>query len=648
MRIILTLGCGKEAPGHLERECRSRPMTRHVSAPPEEPARRVGVVVDNVFLEGIINEAKERKEKERQTKAVPIPPPRSANPEPPASPIAGPLRPCPDTPVVFRKVDPDWTPDSTQWTWDSSWPRQKHLSGEEWRNVGRNARNEWFDKEEDDGTDWELYGDGEQCKDDKKPLCQLLGKLYILNEVDDDQLRTLKLLMESPRSRRSIRDTTAQNSFIKSDDVLSKKFAKQLEGVSEEEYRQLENMKDLFEFLHAVQPDSEEKDVKSAKRIRKRYNLNAAVALSTLTSYQGDPKCLLSQSDEESEAESVEAVPRWVMLKRFAASIFKQCGEDEPELYYIIFPVSHSGDKADDDPRCERPAIVAGVVVIVVIGRGLHELNAAIERSTKQKSRKLLPLTALSVVYKSSLPWLLFPFTCPFIRLLNMFITTAPKQETSPELAPPPPPLPNPSTGSANPAASLPALWGYLQPALNHIVRSPTNNTNKPPAIDVSYHMGMHTAVPNKPPRDLPLVYVQMPQRRPKPATDLYEQINSFYADAARDLFLGASTDDTTLVHYLVTCFNHYAAGAQSVSRLLNYVNRHYVKCAIDEDRGWLRLADMLDAVARTIQEDDTRDKIQKRLRERRTEEPGSCLTCRPPALIVQTAKSDHHRGTRT
>ncbi|KAF9803677.1 hypothetical protein IEO21_09597 [Rhodonia placenta] len=111
---------------------------------------------------GIINEAKERKEKERQTKAVPIPPPRSANPEPPASPIAGPSRPRPDTPVVFRKVDPDWTPNITQWTWDSSWPHQEHLFGKEWKNVGRNARNEWFDEEEDDGVDWELYGDGEQ------------------------------------------------------------------------------------------------------------------------------------------------------------------------------------------------------------------------------------------------------------------------------------------------------------------------------------------------------------------------------------------------------------------------------------------------------------------------------------------------------
>ncbi|KAF9800823.1 hypothetical protein IEO21_10285 [Rhodonia placenta] len=31
MRIVSTLGCGKEAPGHLERECGTRPMKRHVS-----------------------------------------------------------------------------------------------------------------------------------------------------------------------------------------------------------------------------------------------------------------------------------------------------------------------------------------------------------------------------------------------------------------------------------------------------------------------------------------------------------------------------------------------------------------------------------------------------------------------------------------
>ncbi|OSX62885.1 hypothetical protein POSPLADRAFT_1141738, partial [Postia placenta MAD-698-R-SB12] len=51
-----------------------------------------------------------------------------------------------------------------------SWPHQKHLSGEEWKNVGRNARKEWFDEEEDDSVDWELYGDGEHRSNPKFDL----------------------------------------------------------------------------------------------------------------------------------------------------------------------------------------------------------------------------------------------------------------------------------------------------------------------------------------------------------------------------------------------------------------------------------------------------------------------------------------------
>jgi hypothetical protein len=59
------------------------------------------------------------------------------------------------------------------------------------------------------------------------------------------------------------------------------------------------------------------------------------------------------------------------------------------------------------------------------------------------------------------------------------------------------PPLPGPSSGSANPAASLSALWAYLLPALNHIVKSPTNNSDKAPAIDIGFYAGIHTACYN-------------------------------------------------------------------------------------------------------------------------------------------------------
>jgi hypothetical protein len=36
-------------------------------------------------------------------------------------------------------------------------------------------------------------------EEDKKVLCQLLGKLHIPDTVDDDKIRTLKLLMHNLR-----------------------------------------------------------------------------------------------------------------------------------------------------------------------------------------------------------------------------------------------------------------------------------------------------------------------------------------------------------------------------------------------------------------------------------------------------------------
>ncbi|KAI0094294.1 hypothetical protein BDY19DRAFT_981824 [Irpex rosettiformis] len=195
-------------------------------------------------------------------------------------------------------------------------------------------------------------------------------------------------------------------------------------------------------------------------------------------------------------------------------------------------------------------------------------------------------------------------------------------------------PLPNPSTGSANPSASLPALWGYLQPALDHIVRGPTTNTSKAPAIEVSYHMGVHTAVynyftsqadsglPHAPPSMSGKAVADRRHQDVKPSgTDLYEQLDRYYAGTTHEILLGAPHDDSNLIHYLLPCFQRYSAGAYSVNRLLNYVNRHYVKRAVDEDKGWLRLADFFDAVAKSLQDNDARNVIQRRLREKRVEE---------------------------
>ena len=103
--------------------------------------------------------------------------------------------------------------------------------------------------------------------------------------------------------------------------------------------------------------------------------------------------------------------------------------------------------------------------------------------------------------------------------------------------------------------------------------------------------------------------------------TDIYTQLDKYFAEATREIALGAPQDDITLIQYIVPSFDRYNAGAQSANRLLNYVNRHYVKRAVDEDRGWLRLADIIEAVAQKISMDDSREMISQRFKDRKLEE---------------------------
>ncbi|KAF8499094.1 hypothetical protein F5888DRAFT_1802506 [Russula emetica] len=170
--------------------------------------------------------------------------------------------------------------------------------------------------------------------------------------------------------------------------------------------------------------------------------------------------------------------------------------------------------------------------------------------------------------------------------------------------------LPNPETGSANPSASLPALWAYIQPALDHIIRSPMNSSSKAPAVDVNYHMGIHTALYNyfttthvtsASPHPSSTVKNALPATPPRgssaatpPGHDIYDRLDAYFAEVAREVLLGAPMDDSALVHYLVPYFIRYSAGAQSINRLMNYVNRQYVRRAVDEDKGWLRFGDIV------------------------------------------------------
>ncbi|KAG5654276.1 hypothetical protein H0H81_005125 [Sphagnurus paluster] len=220
----------------------------------------------------------------------------------------------------------------------------------------------------------------------------------------------------------------------------------------------------------------------------------------------------------------------------------------------------------------------------------------------------------------------------------------------------------NPATGSANPAASLSALWAYLQPALDHIVKSPTNDPHgKAPTIDVGFYSGIHSACYNYQ-SEAANNGARPPDSNISSGTDIYEQLDKYFADAARELFLGAPHDDTALIHYIVPCFHRYTAGAQAVNRLLSYINRHYVKRAVDEDKGWLRLNDVLESVAKSVTAADTREKIALRMKELRLEElrrwgyrdgdPGECLAAAeacaeaasPPDRVVPVISLAHRR----
>jgi len=57
------------------------------------------------------------------------------------------------------------------------------------------------------------------------------------------------------------------------------------------------------------------------------------------------------------------------------------------------------------------------------------------------------------------------------------------------------------------------------------------------------------------------------------------------------------------------------------VNRLLNYVNRHYVKRAVDEDKGWLTVNDVLEHISKSSSGKDSRDKLSKKMKEKRFDE---------------------------
>ena len=128
--------------------------------------------------------------------------------------------------------------------------------------------------------------------DDKKVLCQSLAKLYLPSETgDDDKVRTLKLLVENLRTRRPPREASALAALAKFDNALSKRFEKQLEDFDEAEYRQLESLRELFEFLDDIVPldedEDEEDEAPSTKKRGARKRRSESVTTDTTSADEG-------------------------------------------------------------------------------------------------------------------------------------------------------------------------------------------------------------------------------------------------------------------------------------------------------------------------------------------------------------------------
>ncbi|KAF7797085.1 hypothetical protein EIP86_008277 [Pleurotus ostreatoroseus] len=196
-------------------------------------------------------------------------------------------------------------------------------------------------------------------------------------------------------------------------------------------------------------------------------------------------------------------------------------------------------------------------------------------------------------------------------------------------------PFPNPSTSSADPSASLQTLWDYLSPALDYIMQHPIDNTVKAPTLPSSYHMGIHTAVYNyltkqsdmadmKPRTSVAPTFLQWQNKTETGGTVLYKRLDQYFADASLHILLAVPDNENSLIHYLIHCFKRYSIGSRSVSRLLHYMNRHYVRRAVDEDKGWFQTADITDILNSLVEKfgmNVPSDQISKAVKERKTEE---------------------------
>ncbi|KAL4248656.1 CND3 (condensin subunit 3) family protein [Abortiporus biennis] len=123
--------------------------------------------------------------------------------------------------------------------------------------------------------------DDDLNKEEKKALCQLFSKFHLPDDVDFDKIRTLKLLVVNLSSKRPPKETPSKTLLQKFDHAISTKYTEQLSNLDEQEFRKLENLKELFEFLDGIIPLDDSEDEDEVKEVRKKGKKRRSESVAT-------------------------------------------------------------------------------------------------------------------------------------------------------------------------------------------------------------------------------------------------------------------------------------------------------------------------------------------------------------------------------
>ncbi|CAE6436074.1 unnamed protein product [Rhizoctonia solani] len=96
-------------------------------------------------------------------------------------------------------------------------------------------------------------------KEQRKVLVQLLGKLYLPDELDDLKVLGLHLLIVNLKLRRPLRDAPTRNAFTKFEASFRKKYSAQLTGMTQADHIAFNeaHIEDLQRWIEGNEPDSD-------------------------------------------------------------------------------------------------------------------------------------------------------------------------------------------------------------------------------------------------------------------------------------------------------------------------------------------------------------------------------------------------------